>query len=127
MDRLVGQRVREERRAAGLTQADLGNLIGVSPQQAQKYEQGANRLSASTLAKIADALNDSLVRLFADVQDRRRTAADRTDARRLLDCFSGMTPPRRALLVAIAEELRHEPSGRGVGQPAGALSSASRS
>ena len=49
----VGRRVREVRLLRNLTQEELGEKIGVSYQQVQKYETGANRISASRLYRIA--------------------------------------------------------------------------
>ena len=53
IDRLVGGRVRERRLARGLTQADLAKALGLTFQQIQKYERGANRISASKLWEAA--------------------------------------------------------------------------
>src|SRR5688572_10552416 len=52
----VGKRIRARRRELGLSQAKLGDLIGVTFQQVQKYEQGTNRISASRLGRVADVL-----------------------------------------------------------------------
>ena len=52
-DRFVGQRLRQGRRELGLTQEALAALLGVTFQQIQKYEKGANRISASKLWDIA--------------------------------------------------------------------------
>ena len=49
----VGARVRAIRNAKGMSQTALGKALGVSYQQMQKYERGANRISASVLVKIA--------------------------------------------------------------------------
>lgn len=56
IDREVGARVRARRRGLGISQAALGDAIGISFQQVQKYENGANRISASSLVAIADVL-----------------------------------------------------------------------
>jgi transcriptional regulator with XRE-family HTH domain len=48
----VGRRVRIERIARGLSQTDLGDRIGVTFQQVQKYENGGNRISIGRLTKI---------------------------------------------------------------------------
>jgi Predicted transcriptional regulators len=52
----VGKVVAERRKYLGLTQADLGKVIGVTFQQVQKYERGSNRMSASILFEIAQTL-----------------------------------------------------------------------
>jgi transcriptional regulator with XRE-family HTH domain len=52
----VGKRVRTGRLLLGMTQETLANTLGVSFQQVQKYETGANRVSASRLSATADIL-----------------------------------------------------------------------
>src|ERR1700693_1434708 len=56
IDVFVGQRVRQRRLQAGLTQLALAELLGVSFQQVQKYETATNRVSASTLFRLCQAL-----------------------------------------------------------------------
>ena len=53
VDRHVGRRVCEKRLALGYNQSDLGRALGLTFQQIQKYEKGANRVSASKLWDIA--------------------------------------------------------------------------
>ena len=52
----IGARLRALRVAAGMSQSTLGEVIGVSFQQIQKYEKGKDRISASTLQVLAAAL-----------------------------------------------------------------------
>ncbi|WP_419903663.1 helix-turn-helix domain-containing protein [Kiloniella sp.] len=52
----VGQRIRERRTMLGLTQQQLADLIGVTYQQAHKYERGINRVSAGRLYEISQVL-----------------------------------------------------------------------
>src|SRR6476620_8088928 len=56
VDRHVGARVRERRIMLGLTQQQLADLIGVTYQQAHKYERGINRVSAGRLFEVAQVL-----------------------------------------------------------------------
>jgi transcriptional regulator with XRE-family HTH domain len=56
VDRFVGAKVRERRTMLGLTQQQLADLIGVTYQQAHKYERGINRISAGRLYDIAQVL-----------------------------------------------------------------------
>lgn len=65
----VGARIRSRRKAAGLTQGQLGEAIGVTFQQVQKYEKGVNRVSATTLTTIARALGCSLAFLIGEAED----------------------------------------------------------
>src|SRR5207253_6079429 len=57
IDRHVGARIRERRIMLGLTQQQLADLIGVTYQQAHKYERGINRVSAGRLYEIAQVLS----------------------------------------------------------------------
>ncbi|WP_428151226.1 helix-turn-helix domain-containing protein [Brevundimonas sp.] len=66
IDALVGRRIGERRSAMGLSQTALSQRLGVSPQQVQKYEAGANRISASRLNDIATALGIAPGSLFPD-------------------------------------------------------------
>ena len=52
----LGSRIRRYREQAGLSQTELGEKLGVSYQQVQKYERGLNRLSVDTLLCLARAL-----------------------------------------------------------------------
>ena len=56
LDAMVGARIASRRTALGLSQTALGELVGVSCQQVQKYEGGQNRISASRLHHLALAL-----------------------------------------------------------------------
>jgi len=64
VDHYVGERVRTQRHMLKLTQSDLGNLLNISFQQVQKYENGTNRISVGTLYKIAKALEVPLLFFF---------------------------------------------------------------
>ncbi len=57
IDQHVGSRIRERRILMGFTQQQMANMIGVTYQQAHKYEKGINRISAGRLYSIATALN----------------------------------------------------------------------
>ena len=52
----VGSQINMRRRILGISQTELGNCIGVSFQQVQKYEKGKNRVSSGRLQQIADLL-----------------------------------------------------------------------
>ncbi len=55
-DRMVGLRITALRKAKGLSQTALGQAIGVTFQQVQKYEKGQNRVGAGRLSEIAELL-----------------------------------------------------------------------
>jgi len=60
-DRLIGQRVKAYREIKGLNQTELGEKIGVTFQQVQKYENGKNKVGVSRLFDICDILNVSVM------------------------------------------------------------------
>ena len=64
IDVLVGQRIRALRSAQGISQAELGQQVGVRFQQIQKYESGANRVSASRLLALAQTLGVPVSHFF---------------------------------------------------------------
>ncbi|MCI3131848.1 helix-turn-helix domain-containing protein [Phenylobacterium aquaticum] len=107
----MGERIRGLRRRRGLTQADLALAVGVTFQQIQKYERGANRVSASMLGRIAKALESSV----ADLLDETVGVADlraieellqEPGALDLLAAYRRMPHgPSRAKLVAFVESL----------------------
>lgn len=57
LDVAIGARIRARRKQLGLSQEHLGEVLGVTFQQIQKYERGANRLAASSLIRIAEILD----------------------------------------------------------------------
>jgi len=64
VDIYVGKRLRRRRRLLGMTQQDLAGEIGVRFQQIQKYECGANRITASRLFDLANALTVNVSYFF---------------------------------------------------------------
>jgi transcriptional regulator with XRE-family HTH domain len=70
VDRFVGSRIRDRRVMLGLTQQELAEMIGVTYQQAHKYERGINRISAGRLHAIAAALGVEVGHFFDGLHDR---------------------------------------------------------
>ncbi|MCB1450591.1 MAG: helix-turn-helix transcriptional regulator [Nitratireductor sp.] len=62
----VGSRVRLRRTMLGMSQEKLGEHLGITFQQIQKYEKGANRVGASRLQEIARVLNTPVSFFFED-------------------------------------------------------------
>lgn len=98
IDLAVGQRMRIRRKQLGLSQSALAESLGVSFQQVQKYERGANRVSASTLVRVARTLQTSVSEL---VGEGHGGTADAGLVARLavpggldlLEAFAGITSP----------------------------------
>lgn len=63
-DKAIGRQMGVIRRIRGVTQRELGNAIGVSSQQVQKYEMGINKISAGKLEQAAQTLQVPLMAFF---------------------------------------------------------------
>jgi transcriptional regulator with XRE-family HTH domain len=122
VDMLVGQNIRIARLQKGLSQTELGSRIGVTFQQLQKYEKGANRVGASRLHQIADVLGVSLPTLFEGAS----TAGDRPPEEspqyllakphslRLLHAFENVRSDKQRLaLLDLVERIAESRTGRG--------------
>jgi transcriptional regulator with XRE-family HTH domain len=72
-DRHVGARIRERRIMLGLSQQQMADLIGVTYQQAHKYERGINRISAGRLYEIAQVLGVPVSYFFEGLDSKRAT------------------------------------------------------
>ena len=64
----VGKRLRHRRWMVGMTQQQLGEKVGIKFQQIQKYETGMNRISASRLYEIAEALEAPVSYFFEGLE-----------------------------------------------------------
>lgn len=65
-DIYVGSRIRMRRKMLGLSQEKLGEKLGITFQQIQKYEKGTNRVGASRLQAMSDALEVPVAYFFPD-------------------------------------------------------------
>jgi transcriptional regulator with XRE-family HTH domain len=112
LELIIGARLRTRRRQLGLSQSDLAERLGVSFQQVQKYERGANRVAASTLLAAAQALNTSIAWLVGEETSGREDdddvfrALSRPGALEILQAFNAIPDPRvRMALLALAREM----------------------
>jgi transcriptional regulator with XRE-family HTH domain len=110
MDIALGAAVRIRRRTIGISQEALAEQCGVSFQQIQKYENGANRISFSRLVQIARALKCRVVDLMdvLDGPDRENvgeldllTRMRTPGAIELLAAYERMSPDARSSLVTL--------------------------
>ncbi|WP_254492492.1 helix-turn-helix transcriptional regulator [Bartonella sp. B1099] len=72
IDLLVGKRIRLRRKRLKMSQTTLGNALGISFQQIQKYENGLNRVSAGRLMQISDILNVPISFFYADIMPKQQ-------------------------------------------------------
>jgi len=117
MDIALGAAVRIRRRSLGISQEALAEQCGVSFQQIQKYENGANRISFSRLVQIARALQCRVIDLMdvldapdregsgdLDILTRMRTPG----ALELLSAFERLAPEVRSSLLGLVRILAVE-------------------
>lgn len=76
VDLHVGQRLRHRRWMTGMTQQQLANAVGIKFQQIQKYESGANRISASRLWDLSQALDVGVSFFFEGLNEDHPAATD---------------------------------------------------
>lgn len=76
IDRHLGKRLRQRRRTLGLTQQQIAEAVGVRFQQIQKYECGANRISAARLWLLAKALEAPVGAFFEGLGDEAELPED---------------------------------------------------
>ncbi len=83
IDRRVGERIRRRRILLGFTQDQLGDALNISYQQVQKYETGANRVSAGRLHQIAQTLQTNVSWFFDALGEDEQ--ASQTSSRHVID------------------------------------------
>lgn len=111
----VGARIRLRRKLVGISQEQLAEALGLTFQQVQKYERGANRVSASKLWDIAHKLQVTIAYFFEGLEEGEfSTTATKVDADPLLEIASAhgglemaqgyvAAPPQgRAAMLAMA-------------------------
>lgn len=114
LDRALGNAIRLRRRALVLTQEDLAQACGISFQQIQKYENGANRVSFSRLVQIAHALQCRVSDLTTSLDEVDIAPADLDHLRlltidgatHLLAEYEHLSPVARKLLIDFLGALR---------------------
>lgn len=108
----VGRRVRIRRVLCGMSQTALAEQLGLTFQQLQKYESGANRISASRLWHIAQILDVPIAWFFMGIDDDKDRLEEFRTKRETLELVRNIEacPPNvqkrlRALLHSFADEL----------------------
>jgi transcriptional regulator with XRE-family HTH domain len=129
IDRHVGTRLRMRRLMLNMTQTEIGNALGVTFQQVQKYEKGTNRISASRLQHLCKIL-DVPVSFVFDGAPRERGLPDApevdtdgeaaalnsflatSDGLALVTAYTRIGDPKvRRAIVALVEQIVANPDG----------------
>ncbi len=117
LDVALGLRIRQRRKALGVSQTALAEAVGLTFQQIQKYERGFNRVSFSRLVDIAHALDCRVVDLIGDLDDsniesplfRQDTAHLReSGAPELLAAYSAAPPSLRRVILKLVSEIARD-------------------
>lgn len=100
-----------------MTQGELADALGIRFQQVQKYESGANRISASRLWDIGHALQvpiayfyDGLPDSVAPVENAQVAGQDLSEASMMIQYYSNMTNDERRRLRTLTKEAEQAPS-----------------
>lgn len=107
----VGRRVKSRRALREMSQTALADKIGLTFQQLQKYESGANRISAGRLWDIAQTLDVSVAWFFEGIEGKAPAAAELVDAESLEFAQTAQALPKKlrkqvqGLLSAISNQL----------------------
>ena len=88
VDAHVGNRVRLRRMLVGMSQERLGELLGLTFQQVQKYEKGVNRIAAGRLFEISGILGVPVSFFYEDVDGKRPGFAEGASAPPVMDFLS---------------------------------------
>ena len=115
IDKLVGRRVRARRTALRMSQTELGEAVGVSFQQIQKYEKGVNRIGASRLSAISAVLQVPVTHFFEEPSSKSASLASLEDPATvdLVRAFDEISDPAvRERLVELTQSLAIALSGR---------------
>lgn len=108
-DARIGAFLRRHRIAHGWTQAQMGELMGVTYQQLHKYETGKNRLSAGALIRVLDALGIGLADFAAEMEAKRPAASTggkmTVTARRVHERVARLTTVQQRSVLGMLEAL----------------------
>lgn len=110
VDIVVGERIRQRRLEVAMTQTELAEKINVRFQQVQKYENGLNRVAASRLWHIAEALDVPVSYFFETAENTSETAApvnqsDKRRMRELVDLFSVLPDAQQSAVMSFLRSI----------------------
>ncbi|GAA6201116.1 helix-turn-helix transcriptional regulator [Aquicoccus sp. SU-CL01552] len=124
IDVFVGNRIRARRFALGISQSELGAAIGVRFQQIQKYETGANRVSASRLWAVAEKLGVEIEYFFQGIRtdrdsdgiggkpENKMAFLSDQESIQMMEMFHQLPSAQRSAVLAIVRSMSETPVGQ---------------
>ena len=121
IDTHLGKRLRRRRRLLGQTQQQLATAVGIRFQQIQKYECGANRISAARLWALSQALEVPVGYFYDGLGERERKSAGergaevagRKETQDLIRAYYQLEERPRRRLLDLARSLNSDPASPG--------------
>ena len=111
----VGARIRLRRQQCGMSQGRLGDRLGLTFQQVQKYEKGSNRVSASKLWSLAGILGVTISWFFEEYASPLPDGPPQRDAGRMYSAFNGIkNNGTRRCVVALCRAVSESPGSAGI-------------
>ena len=105
VDCQVGKTIRKRRKMIGMSQEELGKAVGITFQQVQKYERGANRVSCSRLAAIAKVLKTPIEAFFGEYGQGVSHPLEfpTKEEMKMVRSFRGMPPQAQKAFLSFSE------------------------
>lgn len=101
----LGAIVKSQRIKLGMSQSDIGDKLGVTFQQVQKYERGINRISVATLAKLSDILGVQIWDLARDIEANVYTPPEYPMCNSIFKHLQKITPSQQMAVKFLLAEM----------------------
>lgn len=114
IDTHLGKKMREARILRGMSQSDVAQGLGMSFQQVQKYESGANRIAAGRLYEVSLLLNFPVEHFYSGFGDRVGTSEQPLEpraAQAARDLSRIENPGKRDMIVSLIQEILRDQEG----------------
>lgn len=110
IDAHVGKQLASARMKMGLNQSEVARMLGLTFQQIQKYEKGTNRMSASVLWTLSEAMDLPIAYFFDGLNDNEKSAEHAfaslgRNGVQMADVYSGLSQKQRTMLLELAREI----------------------
>ena len=113
ISKVVGRNLKRIRMAMGMSQEKLGEKLGCTFQQVQKYEKGTNRIGAPKLLMVSEYTNRPLADFFEGAEVTAEEVPDKpgphmTNALKMANTFAGLSTQHQAVVRAVMNTLKQQ-------------------